>query len=113
MLRSHTYSFFFILLPPPRSTLFPYTTLFRSQYLVIPGATHASILFDRAVVRAFQDWTAKTLRLSGTPGMQIGRASCRERVEIADVAGVVKKRKEKQGAPRNQQDTRHPNRAEE
>lgn len=40
-----------------------------AQYLVIPGATHASILFDRAVVRAFQDWNAKTLRLSGTPGM--------------------------------------------
>jgi len=45
-----------------------------AQYLVIPGATHASILFDRAVVRAFQDWTAKTLRLSGTPGMPSLRA---------------------------------------
>src|SRR5206468_1062621 len=25
-------------------------------------------LFDRAAVRAFQDWTAKTLQLNGTPG---------------------------------------------
>ena len=40
-----------------------------AQYVVIPGATHASILFDRAAVRAFQDWTAKTVRLGGTPDM--------------------------------------------
>ncbi len=40
-----------------------------AQYVQIPRATHSSILFDRAAVRAFQDWTAKTLQLSGTPGM--------------------------------------------
>jgi pimeloyl-ACP methyl ester carboxylesterase len=39
------------------------------QYLVIPGATHASLIFSRRAVRAFQDWTAKTLQLKGTPGM--------------------------------------------
>src|SRR5256885_6045003 len=27
---------------PPRSTLFPYTTLFRSRWQVFPGATHRS-----------------------------------------------------------------------
>lgn len=40
-----------------------------AQYLVIPGSTHASLLFSRPAVRAFQDWTAKTLQLKGTPGM--------------------------------------------
>jgi pimeloyl-ACP methyl ester carboxylesterase len=40
-----------------------------AQYIVIPGATHASLIFDRAVVRAFQAWTAKTLQLSSTAGM--------------------------------------------
>ena len=40
-----------------------------AQYMVIPGATHASLLFDRAAVRAFQNWTATTLQLSSTPGM--------------------------------------------
>src|SRR5207302_2792870 len=30
--------FFFILPPPPRSTLFPYTTLFRSPLAVLPDA---------------------------------------------------------------------------
>jgi len=40
-----------------------------AQLLVIPHATHASLIFDRAVVHAFQDWTAKTLQLTGSPGM--------------------------------------------
>src|SRR5437867_7887670 len=30
--------FFLLLRPPPRSTLFPYTTLFRSVYLNVAGA---------------------------------------------------------------------------
>jgi pimeloyl-ACP methyl ester carboxylesterase len=32
-----------------------------SQYLFVPGATHVSVLFDGRVVRAAQDWAAKTL----------------------------------------------------
>ena len=40
-----------------------------AHFVLIPGATHGSIIFDPRVVRAFQDWTAKTLQLHGTPGM--------------------------------------------
>lgn len=40
-----------------------------AQYLVIRGATHASLIFSRPAVRVFQDWTARTLHLKGTPGM--------------------------------------------
>ncbi len=40
-----------------------------AQYILIPGATHSSILFNRAAVRASQEWTAKTLSLAGAPGM--------------------------------------------
>lgn len=40
-----------------------------AQLIGIPYATHASLIFDRAVVRIFQDWTAKTLQLKGSPGM--------------------------------------------
>jgi pimeloyl-ACP methyl ester carboxylesterase len=40
-----------------------------AEYMVIPGATHTSLLFDRVAVRAFQDWTAKTSQLNGAPGM--------------------------------------------
>ena len=40
-----------------------------AQYLVIRGATHASLIFSRPAVRVFQDWTASALHLKGTPGM--------------------------------------------
>lgn len=36
-----------------------------ADYAIIPGATHASLLFSRDVVRAFQAWTGRTLRLTG------------------------------------------------
>ncbi|HKW63800.1 MAG TPA: alpha/beta fold hydrolase [Candidatus Acidoferrum sp.] len=45
-----------------------------AQFLLIPRATHASLLFNRAAVRAAQDWTAKTLQLTGSPGMPSLRA---------------------------------------
>jgi len=40
-----------------------------AHFIFIPRATHASLLFSRAAVRVFQNWTAKTLQLSGFPGM--------------------------------------------
>ena len=40
-----------------------------TQLIVIPYATHASLIFNRAVVRSFQDWAAKTLQLTDSPGM--------------------------------------------
>jgi len=40
-----------------------------AQLILIPKATHASLIFDRNVVRTFQSWTAKTLQLTGSPGM--------------------------------------------
>lgn len=40
-----------------------------AQLIVIPRSTHASLIFDRAAVRAFQGWTAKALQLRGSPGM--------------------------------------------
>lgn len=45
-----------------------------AQYILIPSATHASLIFNRAVVRSFQQWTAKTLQLTGSPGMPSLRA---------------------------------------
>jgi hypothetical protein len=40
-----------------------------AEFILIPRATHASLLFDRHVVRASQSWTAKTLQLTGSPGV--------------------------------------------
>ena len=44
-----------------------------AKLIVIPRATHVSLLFSRAAVRAMQDWTAKTLQLAGSPGMPLLR----------------------------------------
>jgi len=40
-----------------------------AKLLVIPRASHTSLLFSRTALRAIQDWTAKTLQLAGSPGM--------------------------------------------
>jgi len=38
----------------------------KAQYLVIPRATHVSLLFDREAVRASQQWAAQVLHLEGS-----------------------------------------------
>jgi len=38
-------------------------------YTLIPGATHASLIFSRAAVHSLQDWTSKTLQLDGKPAI--------------------------------------------
>src|SRR3712207_9358070 len=102
---------------PPRSTLFPYTTLFRSRFVPLTGASTS--LFRAAGIRGISRLTAAPLlmeltrrfypwghgplwegdrrdddRGTGDPrgpmvglhsveeaeGLEIGRASCRERV---------------------------------
>src|SRR5258708_34903595 len=96
---------------PPRSTLFPYTTLFRSVLLadhhgqhrsaltITPGGSPGLTLNDETgtprlgLTVAPDDWSemdlydrAGALRLGlsvspqGAPVIEIGRASCRERV---------------------------------
>src|SRR5438132_8147219 len=46
-------SFFFLMIrPPPRSTLFPYTTLFRSHFdIAVPGRHHESC--ETGIARGF------------------------------------------------------------
>src|SRR5207249_11085654 len=105
-------SFSLIRHPPPRSTLFPYTTLFRSTLCYIPGHEVASVNnlvqlvtyinqtgnTPVADVTSPTDWgypnTAgpSTLTTTSITPTQIGRASCRERVEITVVPASVKKK---------------------
>src|SRR2546426_12062139 len=73
--------FFLMIRRPPRSTLFPYTTLFRSQLGGRVGVPVHDVLLVRRV-------DADRLR-------QIGRASCRGRVEISVVAVSLKKKKKR------------------
>src|SRR5699024_12381483 len=55
LLSFHLFSFFFILLLPPCSTLFPYTTLFRSVYYI--GGVISS---TSAILAATTHWSFST-----------------------------------------------------
>ena len=46
--------FFLMIRRPPRSTLFPYTTLFRSQGLLSPGTENACLRLPRSMPSDFQ-----------------------------------------------------------
>src|SRR5437870_8580248 len=76
LLRFSLFFFFFMLPRPPRSTLFPYTTLFRSNLdvqsgdvIVIPaGVAHQKLdaSSDFAVVGAYPDGDRKSTRLNSS-----------------------------------------------
>src|SRR5690606_40701591 len=52
-------SFLFVLLRPPRSTLFPYTTLFRSPKPARSDAVLAAVFLENATVKAAAaEWAA-------------------------------------------------------
>src|SRR3712207_9380541 len=98
---------------PPRSTLFPYTTLFRSIVLRGPGRARTGLPdpdggyrrrhgLHRDPARAVRPHPGRrggggkrrrpspARRLRGNP--EIGRAACGERVEISVVAVSLKKK---------------------
>src|SRR5262245_64216454 len=55
---------------PPRSTLFPYTTLFRSPVLQTPKATSSTLYFDSLTVNAGNGGFLHNIdRKSGSAGM--------------------------------------------
>src|SRR5207249_11349134 len=47
-----------------------------SKFLEIPGASHVSILFSGAAMRASQDWAAQVLRLAPTEVLPSHRSLC-------------------------------------
>src|SRR5690606_40726488 len=78
----------FIMIPrPPRSTLFPYTTLFRSQphgeVGVDAGAVgeHHGVLLDRRHPGAQVQGDATPLELLGGVGAELGRERLEDRSE--------------------------------
>src|SRR2546430_17664937 len=88
--------FFLMIRRPPRSTLFPYTTLFRSACPMAQLTEMLMKLLDFALRRLRDSQPPRELRIavsesgpsliialsdSGNPlSVEIGRASCRERV---------------------------------
>src|SRR2546422_10796745 len=86
---------------PPRSTLFPYTTLFRSCCSCLWGATgdapqgsspRAKGFVCDELPQARDSQVIKIMDRIICESLEIGRASCRERVEISVVAGSLKKK---------------------
>src|SRR5437773_12187157 len=91
-----TLIFFLMIRRPPRSTLFPYTTLFRSQQKVLPRLGKNSAQQRRLSLRAASHPATDAAALADARHTQIGRASCRERVEISVVAVSLKKKKKRE-----------------
>src|SRR2546429_8078032 len=91
---------------PPRSTLFPYTTLFRSNYAEKPLRYDINVRSDRVRIRYPEgmSWLAGgTLRLTGTPAAAVlsGRVTI-ESVTLTQglqVAGMLVSAKEGITAP--------------
>src|SRR5437762_13150065 len=82
-----TVFFFFMIRRPPRSTLFPYTTLFRSASRRAFSTPPAAICSERSSPRS----GCSTCAMRTCSG-EIGRASCRERVWVGVGGGGVKKK---------------------
>src|SRR2546429_9296224 len=82
-LSHHIFFFFFLMIRrPPRSTLFPYTTLFRSHTASTAFAWPAKAPFQQTVTST--PGQRRSVESSAKPrfdsASEIGRASCRERV---------------------------------
>src|SRR5438874_10658962 len=60
------YFFFLMIRRPPRSTLFPYTTLFRSYYLSDGDINLAILNFKNDVVLKIEDRDRKSTRLNSS-----------------------------------------------
>src|SRR5690348_17659354 len=66
-------AFFFLMIPrPPRSTLFPYTTLFRSLGFLLPGAETGEIL--PLLLRPVGQFLFLFLQESGVAGGRLHRS---------------------------------------
>src|SRR3712207_8700593 len=84
---THTYGFFFLMIRrPPRSTLFPYTTLFRSDGLVglLPG-----LLVDDRLVRARVQHPVVAHELWGSEMSTSDRKSTRLNSSHANISYAV------------------------
>src|SRR2546422_11703167 len=81
---------------PPRSTLFPYTTLFRSHVNALPDLTISG--WRDALTALYGDAAELLLRLGGTPSGEHGvgrlRAGLLERFYGPEVAALFRERSE-------------------
>src|SRR5207302_6203554 len=91
-------SFFFSMIPrPPRSTLFPYTTLFRSHFDGYlrqhwPGADRSTQRCDQSAFVSFQSWSGCGTRRSSLKDRKSTRLNS-SHVKISYAVFCLKKKK--------------------
>src|SRR5438874_10640735 len=91
-----TYFFFLMIRRPPGSTLFPYTTLFRSPSLGVPPDCRAACRAERHGLAAESDRTFLELWVGYQPAPHRDRKSTRlnsSHVEISYAVFCLKKKK--------------------
>src|SRR5207249_10407568 len=90
-------SFFFLMLPPPpRSTLFPYTTLFRSQNakremrLRLGKVTVADVLAAQPVTTNLLKFMRASIKMIGVSNLQSFIASMTQKLTLSDISDESK-----------------------
>src|SRR3989449_392057 len=93
--------FFLMIRRPPRSTLFPYTTLFRSQIVIDVPASRPDLLCHKGVARELGATLAIPVKLPaipGSPGIPLPSFRRGEREGVVDSVAV--RLEDPEGAPR-------------
>src|SRR2546428_10615234 len=105
---SHSSIFFFLMIRrPPRSTLFPYTTLFRSQILKqnakremrlrLGKVTVADVLAAQPVTTNLLKFMRASIKMIGVSNLQSFIASMTQKLTLSDISDESKNYLDKAG----------------
>src|SRR5690349_24643388 len=84
-------SFFLLMLQrPPRSTLFPYTTLFRSMRLRLGKVTVADVLAAQPVTTNLLKFMRASIKMIGVSNLQSFIASMTQKLTLSDISDESK-----------------------
>src|SRR5262245_65649444 len=100
MLCSLSARFFLIILRPPRSTLFPYTTLFRSKRemrLRLGKVTVADVLAAQPVTTNLLKFMRASIKMIGVSNLQSFIASMTQKLTLSDISDESKNYLDKAG----------------
>src|SRR5437762_11814980 len=92
--------FFLMIRPPPRSTLFPYTTLFRSKRemrLRLGKVTVADVLAAQPVTTNLLKFMRASIKMIGVSNLQSFIASMTQKLTLSDISDESKNYLDKAG----------------
>src|SRR5437773_12069724 len=95
-LKLYFYFFFLIIRRPPRSTLFPYTTLFRSR-LRLGKVTIADVLAAQPVTTNLLKFMRASIKMIGVSNLQSFIASMTQKLTLSDISDESKNYLDKAG----------------